>query len=233
MVTINAVLIKRCQSACNTNSLSATREAMATSSALKPQGSLADERNKSIVRSSWVSQRYSSRDDNYHHRSVKHCDTSATNAKKNKQHSMQVTADRSGKIMPQISRDKHGFNNKTYKKDFASKKKKEAVVTRTLPITRNDCWTSCDPNCSRRWGGSKGIRRHPTDDKRSSFESNLSKIQFYEKGISTIKWYFHECKILLKISLIQISKRYFLLEIARHTIPKLYHMKFTVKPCKW
>jgi hypothetical protein len=77
------------------------------------------------VRSSWVSQRYSSRDDNYHHRSVKRCDTSATNAKQKKQHSTQVTADRSGKIMPQISHDEHGFNNKTYKKDFASKKKKK------------------------------------------------------------------------------------------------------------
>ncbi len=44
--------------------------------------------------------------------------------KTKKQHSTQVTADRSGKIMPQISRDKRGFNNKTYKKDFASKTKK-------------------------------------------------------------------------------------------------------------
>ncbi len=67
--------------------------------------------------------------------------------KTKKRHSTRVTADRSGKIMPQISRDERGFNNKTYKKDFASKKKKnEAVVTRTLRVTRDDCWTSRDPN---------------------------------------------------------------------------------------
>ncbi len=44
--------------------------------------------------------------------------------KTKKWHSTRVTADRSSKIMPQISRDKRGFNNKTYKKDFASKTKK-------------------------------------------------------------------------------------------------------------
>ena len=35
---------------------------------------------------------------------------------KNKQHSTRVTADRLGKIMPQISHNERGFNNKTYKK---------------------------------------------------------------------------------------------------------------------
>jgi hypothetical protein len=46
--------------------------------------------------------------------------------KTKKRHSTQVTADRSGKIMPQISRDERGFNNKTYKTDFASKTKKRS-----------------------------------------------------------------------------------------------------------
>jgi hypothetical protein len=52
MVTIDAVLIKWRQSACNTNTSSAMREAMATSSDLKTQGSLADKLDKSVVRAS-------------------------------------------------------------------------------------------------------------------------------------------------------------------------------------
>ena len=45
--------------------------------------------------------------------------------KTKKRNSTRVTADRSGKIMPQISRDERGFNNKTYKNDFASKTNKK------------------------------------------------------------------------------------------------------------
>jgi hypothetical protein len=44
--------------------------------------------------------------------------------------------------MPQISRNEHGINNKTYKKDHASKKKNKAIVTRMPCVTRDDCWTS-------------------------------------------------------------------------------------------
>jgi hypothetical protein len=51
MVAINVILIKRRQSACNTNTLSVMRdEAVATSSALKLQGSLANKHDKIIVR---------------------------------------------------------------------------------------------------------------------------------------------------------------------------------------
>jgi hypothetical protein len=46
---INAIIMG-CPSTHETNTLSATREAMATSSALKPQGSLANKRDKSIMR---------------------------------------------------------------------------------------------------------------------------------------------------------------------------------------
>jgi hypothetical protein len=48
--------------------------------------------------------------------------------------------------MPQISRNERGFNNKTHKKDVASKKKKENVMTRMLRVTRDDRWTSRNPN---------------------------------------------------------------------------------------
>ena len=53
VVAIDAVLIKRRQSARDTNTSNATRnEAMATNSALKLQDGLANERNKSVVRAS-------------------------------------------------------------------------------------------------------------------------------------------------------------------------------------
>jgi hypothetical protein len=53
MVAIDAVLIERRQSAHDTNASNATKnEAMATNSALKSQGSLADEQDKSVVRAS-------------------------------------------------------------------------------------------------------------------------------------------------------------------------------------
>ena len=51
MVAINAVLTERRQSTCDTNTLNATsNKARATNSALKSQGSLANEHNKSVVR---------------------------------------------------------------------------------------------------------------------------------------------------------------------------------------
>ena len=53
VVAIDAVLIKRRQSARDTNALNATKnETMATNSALKSQGSLAHEHDKSLVRAS-------------------------------------------------------------------------------------------------------------------------------------------------------------------------------------
>jgi hypothetical protein len=51
VVAINAILIERCQSVCNTNALNATRnKATATNSVFKPQGGLADKQDKSVVR---------------------------------------------------------------------------------------------------------------------------------------------------------------------------------------
>ena len=51
MVAIDAVLIERHQSVCDTNASNATRnEATATNSVFKPQGGLAGEHDKSAVR---------------------------------------------------------------------------------------------------------------------------------------------------------------------------------------
>ncbi len=50
--------------------------------------------------------------------------TQARRMQNKKRHSKQETLGRLGKIMPQISHNERGFNNKTYKKDFASKTKK-------------------------------------------------------------------------------------------------------------
>jgi hypothetical protein len=53
VVAINAVLIKRRQSVRDTNASNATRnEATATNSVFKPQGGLADEQDKSVMRAS-------------------------------------------------------------------------------------------------------------------------------------------------------------------------------------
>ena len=53
VVAIDAVLIERRQSVRATNASNATRnEATATNSAFKPQGGLAGEHNKSVVRAS-------------------------------------------------------------------------------------------------------------------------------------------------------------------------------------
>ncbi len=51
VVAIDAILIKRRQSVCDTNASNATRnEAAATNTVFKPQGGLADEQDKSVVR---------------------------------------------------------------------------------------------------------------------------------------------------------------------------------------
>ena len=53
VVAIDAVLIKRRQSVRDTNASNATRnEAMATNSVFKPQGGLADEQDKIVMRAS-------------------------------------------------------------------------------------------------------------------------------------------------------------------------------------
>jgi hypothetical protein len=53
VVAIDAVLIERPQSACNTNASNATtNEATATNSAFELQGGLADEQDKSVMRAS-------------------------------------------------------------------------------------------------------------------------------------------------------------------------------------
>ncbi len=60
---------------------------------------------------------------------------------------MRETSSRSGKFMPQISRDKRGINNKTYKKELASKTKKhKTVVTCTPRVTHDDRWISREPS---------------------------------------------------------------------------------------
>jgi hypothetical protein len=81
VVAINAVLIKRRQSARDTNASNATRnEATATNSAFELQGGLADKQDKSVMRASWVTRQNSSRDDDYRRRCVNRRETSATNA---------------------------------------------------------------------------------------------------------------------------------------------------------
>ncbi len=98
------------------------------------------------MRALWVSQWYSSCDNNYHHRSVNCCDPSAMNVKR--RHSLQETSGRSGKFMPQISRGERGINNKTYKKRTCKQNKHNvAIVTQMPRITHNDCWTIRNPNC--------------------------------------------------------------------------------------
>ncbi len=78
-VAIDAVLIERRQSICKTNTLSTTRDAMATSSALKLQGSLLNKQDKSNARELWVTGQNSSRDNNYYCRSV-NCRNTSMNA---------------------------------------------------------------------------------------------------------------------------------------------------------
>ncbi len=61
---------------------------------------------------------------------------------------MQETSGRLGKFKPQITSNECGINNKTYKKELASKiKKNKAIVTHTPHITRNDCWISRKLSC--------------------------------------------------------------------------------------
>ena len=80
VVAIDAILIKRCQSARDTNTLNATRnKAMAANSSLKLQGSLTDEHDKSVVRVSWVTWQNSSCDDDYPCRCVNRHETRAMN----------------------------------------------------------------------------------------------------------------------------------------------------------
>ena len=51
VVAIKVILIEMRQSACDTNTLNATRnKATATNSVLEPQGGLADEQDKSVMR---------------------------------------------------------------------------------------------------------------------------------------------------------------------------------------
>ena len=78
--TMDAILVERRQSTCDTNTASAMRGAMATSSALKSQGSPINKHDKTVVRVLWVTQKYSSRDDNYFYMCVNQRYTSAMNA---------------------------------------------------------------------------------------------------------------------------------------------------------
>ncbi len=86
----------------------ATRRAVA-----KPQGGLANKCNKGIMRTSWISRQYSSRDDNHCQRSIYHCNASATNTT-TRRSSKQETSGRLGIFIPQISRDKNVKNNKKH-----------------------------------------------------------------------------------------------------------------------
>jgi hypothetical protein len=93
-----------------------TRRAVA-----KPQGGLADKRDKGVVRMLCVSLRYSSHDDNHHQRSIKRRNASAKNTTTSRS-SKQETSGRLGIFMPQISRDKNvKNNNKTRNEELAKK----------------------------------------------------------------------------------------------------------------
>ncbi len=144
MDTINAIIV-RCQSAHKTSLSTVTRKAVAISlkATMRPCRQTQQERCESIVRALWVSQWQSSRNDNYHHRSINCHDASAANARW--RHSTRETSGRLGKFKSQISRNKHVLNNKTYKKELAAKKN-EAVVTQTPRVMRKNCWRSCEPS---------------------------------------------------------------------------------------
>ncbi len=92
-------------------------------SASKPQGGLANERDKIVVRALWVSQQYSSCDNNYCHRSINCRNASTTDARR--RHYTGETSGRSGKFMLKISRNEHGINNKTAKKNLQAEQKKQ------------------------------------------------------------------------------------------------------------
>ena len=100
-------------------------------SASMPQGSLADERDKSVVRASLVSRRNASRNDNYHRSGV----IAANPVRQNKQEALpgQEASSRSGKYMPLISYDASiGIN----KKAKTSSKNKCSRMTRGSHVTR-------------------------------------------------------------------------------------------------
>jgi hypothetical protein len=76
MNVINAIILRH-QSSCKTSPSNAKRKAKAIS--FEATSGLANERNKNIVRASWVSQQNSLHDNNYHRRCVNCHETSATN----------------------------------------------------------------------------------------------------------------------------------------------------------
>ncbi len=83
MDAINTIIVKR--QSTQGMSVQLTRQGEPWQWALEPQGGLADERDKWVVRTLWVSQRYSSRDNNLCQRSVNCHNKSVTNANNNQE----------------------------------------------------------------------------------------------------------------------------------------------------
>ncbi len=120
MIAMDAIdtIIEKRQSAHKT-SVRLTRQGEPWRWASEPQGGLADEHDKGVVRTLWVSRQYSSRNDNHRQRSVNRRDGSAMNATTIRRSSKQETSSRLGIFMPQISRDKNvENNNKTRDKEL-------------------------------------------------------------------------------------------------------------------
>jgi hypothetical protein len=116
---INAIIVRR-QSTHETSLSNTTRKAVVISlkATRRPHQQMQQER----WWASWVSQQYSSRNNNHCHRSVICWDTSTMGARRRQ--SMQETSGRLGKFMTQISCDKHGINNKTYLERICKQNKK-------------------------------------------------------------------------------------------------------------
>ncbi len=113
----------------------ATRRAV-----VKPQGGFADKRDKGVVRTLWVSWRYSSRDNNHCQRSVDCRNASAKNTTTSRS-SKQETSGRLGIFMPQISRDENiENNNKTRNEELAKKQNKMQPRDTCATCHARDTW---------------------------------------------------------------------------------------------
>ncbi len=112
-------------------------------SASKPQDGLADKRDKSVVRASWVSWQYSSHD-------ITGASVAATQARRTQEGDTlrkEPQADWANSC-PRSPATNVGSTKKHTKKELGSKtKKNKAIVTQTPRLTHEDHWTSCNPSC--------------------------------------------------------------------------------------
>jgi hypothetical protein len=83
MDAINAIIVK--PQSTHETSVWLTQQGEPWQWASEPQGRFADERDKGVMRTLWVSQQYSSRDNNHLQRSVNCCNGSRTNANDNQE----------------------------------------------------------------------------------------------------------------------------------------------------